>query len=131
MKTIMKYFRFFLSSFIMHFPIELCGHLKVFLVGQFYNFTVSDSVLSVWLLPSWQRQENGDTYNQYEIYAIFIAANGLLFSVLTFLARHLGRIKKVGDWGDWWECWSLDFGAQLKSCQFHNAVHISLGICRL
>lgn len=66
-------------------------------MGQFYNFTVSDSVLSVWLLPSWQRQENGDTYNQYEIYAIFIAANGLLFSVLTFLARHLGRIKKVGD----------------------------------
>lgn len=39
-----------------------------------------------------QRQgERGDTYNQYEIYAIFIAANGS-FSVLTFLANNAGSV---------------------------------------
>lgn len=39
-----------------------------------------------------QLGEQGDTYNQYEIYAIFIAANGS-FLVLTFLANNAGSVS--------------------------------------
>lgn len=40
-----------------------------------------------------QLGEQGDTYNQYEIYAIFIAANGS-FLVLTFLANNAGSVSR-------------------------------------